>query len=77
MRRPTDGESLDVERGFLEPCGVVGDEGERTEMDLAVRDQTAAGRHDEDEKRNLAGSRLDACPTVGANCRGNVPDSRR
>ena len=30
----------------------------------------------EGKKCNLAGSRLDACPTVGANCHGNEPDSR-
>ena len=76
MCRPADRESLNVERGFLEPRGVVDGEDERAETDLAAEDQIAAGRHGEDGKRTSPESRLDACPTVGTNCRGNVSDSR-
>ena len=50
VRRPADGESLNVERGFLEPRGIVDDEDERAETDLAAQDQIAARRHDEDWK---------------------------
>ena len=71
-----DREHLNFQRRFLKPCRVVGDEGERTEMDLMAQEQTVAGRHEDEENCKLAGSRLDACPTVGANCRGNKPDSR-
>jgi hypothetical protein len=74
---PADGKGLDVEGGFLEPGGVVGDEGERPETDLVAQGQTTAGNHDDDEDCNLAGSRLDAGPTVGANCRGNESDNKK
>ena len=33
MRRTTDGERIYVEWSLLEPCGVVGDEGESAETD--------------------------------------------
>ena len=58
VRRTTDRESLDVEGGFLEPGGVVGDESECTELELAAHDQTVAGnRVDEDRRKcNLARS---------------------
>ena len=40
---------LDVEGALLEPGGVIGDESERAESELATHDQTAAGNHvDED-----------------------------
>ena len=65
MRRPTDGESLNVEWGFLEPRGVVDGEDERAETDLAAQDQIAAGRHDEDGKCNLAGKSLRRLPHGG------------
>ena len=42
MRRTADGERVDVEWSLLEPSGVVGDESERTETDLAALDQTTA-----------------------------------
>ena len=76
VRRPADRERLNVNRLFLKPCRVVGDEGERTKTDLVAQEQTAAGRHDEGEDCKLVGSRLDACPTVSANCRGYKSDSR-
>ena len=36
VRRPADGEHVDVERSLLKPSGVVGDERERAETDLAA-----------------------------------------
>ena len=59
VRRTTDRESLDVEGGFLEPGGVVGDESERAESELAAHDQTAAGNHVNEDRRmcNLTGGR--------------------
>ena len=56
---PTDGERLDVEGGLLELGGVVGDENECTETDLAALNQTTTGNHDDGdrENRNLTGSR--------------------
>ena len=53
MRRPSDGECLDVKGSFLKPGGVVGDENERAEMDLAALNHLAAGNHDDDRKTNL------------------------
>ena len=47
-----DGECLDVERGLLEPGGVVGDEGECAEMDLAALSQSSAGNHDDGNRKN-------------------------
>ena len=56
---PADGERLDVEWSLLEPSGVVGDEHEHAEMDLAALSQTAAGNHDDGDRENcnLTGSR--------------------
>ena len=42
VRRPMDGESIDVERSFLEPCGVIGDEHKCAETDLAALNQNSA-----------------------------------
>ena len=42
VRCPTDGERLDIEWSFLEPSGVVGDEHERAETDLAALGQSSA-----------------------------------
>ena len=50
--RPADGERLNVERSFLKPSGVVGDEDECTEMDLVALSETSAGNHDERTRRN-------------------------
>ena len=52
MRRPADGERVDVEWCLLEPSGVVGDESERTETDLVALDQSSAGNHDEGDRTN-------------------------
>ena len=41
VRRPTDGKRVDVEWSLLEPSGVVGDERERAETDLAALDQNS------------------------------------
>ena len=50
LRCPADGERLDVEWSLLNPGGVVGDENERAETDLAALSQLAAGNHDDDRK---------------------------
>ena len=42
VRRPADRERVDVERSLLKPSGVVGDERERAETDLAVLNQISA-----------------------------------
>ena len=42
VRCPADGERLDVEWSFLEPSGVVGDEHECAETDLAALRQSSA-----------------------------------
>ena len=52
VRRPADGERFDVEWCLLEPSGVVGDESERTETDLAALDQSSTGNHDEGNRTN-------------------------
>ena len=41
VRRTADWERVDVKWSLLEPSGVVGDEGERAEMDLAALDQNS------------------------------------
>ena len=41
VRRPADGERVDVEWSLLKPSGVVGDERELTETDLAALDQNS------------------------------------
>ena len=41
VRRPMDGERLDVEWSLLEPSGVVGYEHERAETDLAALNQNS------------------------------------
>ena len=52
VRRPADGKRVDVEWSLLEPSGVVGDEGERAEMDLAALDQNSTRNHDEGNRNN-------------------------
>ena len=42
VRRPADGERVDVEWSLLKPSGVIGDERERAETDLAALDQNSA-----------------------------------
>ena len=45
VRRPADGEGLDIKGSFLGPGRVVGDENKRTKTDLMVQRQTTAGNH--------------------------------
>ena len=52
VRRPADGECLDVKGSFLKPGGVVGDEDERAETDLAALSQSTAGNHDDGNRKN-------------------------
>ena len=53
VRRPADGERIDVEWSLLKPSGVVGDERERAETDLAALHQNSARNHDQrDRKRS-------------------------
>ena len=52
VRRPADWERVDVEWSLLEPSGVVGDEGERAETDLAALDQNSTRNHDENNRNN-------------------------
>ena len=47
VRCPADGERLKVEWSFPEPSGVVGDEHERVETDLAALHQNFARNHDD------------------------------
>ena len=42
VRCPADGERVDVEWSLLKPSGVVGDERERAETDLATLNQNSA-----------------------------------
>ena len=53
VHRPLDGERHNVKGSFLKPTGVVGDENERAETDLAALSQSAAGNHDDDDWKNL------------------------
>ena len=46
VRRTADGERVDVEWSLLKPSGVVGDEHERAETDLAALHQNFARNHD-------------------------------
>ena len=50
VRRPSDGERLNVQGSFLKPRGVVGDDNERAETDLAALGQYAARNHDDDDR---------------------------
>lgn len=52
VRCPADRERLDVEWSLLEPSGVVGDEHECVEMDLAALGQPSAGNHDDGDRKN-------------------------
>ena len=52
VRRPADGERLDVEWSLMEPSGVVGDEDERAETDLAAFSQSSARNLDEGNRKN-------------------------
>ena len=52
VRRPADGERVDVEWRLLKPGGVVGNEDERAETDLAAFRQSSAGNHDDGNRKN-------------------------
>ena len=52
VRRPADGELLNIEGSLLEPGGAVGDENERAETDLAALSQTTARNHDDGDRKN-------------------------
>ena len=54
VRYPADWERPDVKWRFLEPSGVVGDEYERAEMDLAALSQTSAWNHDDGDRKNCS-----------------------
>ena len=51
MRRTADRERINVEWSLLEPSGIVGDEGESTETDLAALDQNSTSNHDESDRK--------------------------
>ena len=51
VRRPTDRECVHVERSLLKPSGVVGDERERAETDLAALHQNSVGNHDDSGRK--------------------------
>ena len=52
MHRSADWERVDVEWSLLKPSGVVGDERERAETDLAALSQTSAWNHDDGDRKN-------------------------
>ena len=51
VRCPADRECVDVERSLLKPSGVVGDERERAETDLAALHQNSAENHDDSGRK--------------------------
>ena len=53
VRCPADRECVDVERSLLKPSGVVGDERERAETDLAALHQNSARNHDDLKRKRL------------------------
>ena len=50
--RPADGKCVDVEWRLLKPGGVIGDERERAEADLAALYQNSARNHDQRDRKN-------------------------
>ena len=52
VRRTADGERVDVKWCLLKPGGVVGDERERAEVDLAALHQNSARNHDQRDRKN-------------------------
>ena len=52
MRRTADGERVDAEWRLLKLGGVVGDERERAEVDLAALHQNSARNHDQRDRKN-------------------------
>ena len=53
---PADRECVDVERSLLKPRGVVGNERERAETDLAALHQNSARNHDQKGSEKIATS---------------------
>ena len=64
---PVDGKRDDVEWSLLEPSGVVGNERERAETDLAALDQNSARNHNEGDwnKCNFSNKPLRHLPQGG------------
>ena len=61
---PADRECVHVERSLLKPGGVVGDERERAETDLAALHQNSARNHDDlDGKRSQLLQQIAKRPT--------------
>ena len=52
VHRPSNGERLDVQGSFLKPSGIVGDENERAETDLAAFSQSTTENHDDGDRKN-------------------------
>ena len=52
VRCPADRGCSHVERSLLKPGGVVGDERERAEADLAALHQNSARNHDQRDRKN-------------------------
>ena len=52
VRRPADGERLDVEWSLLKLGRVVGDENKRAETDLVALSQSSAENHDDGNRKN-------------------------
>ena len=78
VRRPADGERVDVEWSLLKPSGVVGDESELAETDHAALHQSSARNHDQGDQKKSQLLKLGTktpSPKVGANCRGSNSDS--
>ena len=78
VRLPADVERIDVKWSLLKPRGVVGDEHERTETDLAAFHQSSSRNHDQGDWKKSQILKLGAktpSPMVGANCRGSNSDS--
>ena len=53
VRRPSDGERLNVQGSFLNPRGVICNENECTETDLAAHGKSIAGNHDDRDRKKL------------------------
>ena len=52
VHRPADEKRLNVEWSLVEPSGVIGDEDEHIETDLAAFSQSSAGNHDDGNRKN-------------------------
>ena len=66
VRRPADGERVDVEWSLLKPSGVVSDERERAKTDLAALHQSSDRNHDQGDRKKSQLLKLGAkTPSVG------------